>query len=78
MCVVTQDRTYLKLNCMGAIKEDDKEFILSPLIKYIKSEGVYMFGGVSGGYGLNRNVNNKLFHLPMGKGSKHRWQEVKT
>jgi len=63
---------------MGAIKEDNKGFSFNPLIKYIQKEGVYMFGGVFGGYGLNRNVNHKLLYLPMGKGVDHRWQEVKT
>ena len=78
MCVVTQDRTYLKLNSMGVIREDSEGFSFNPLIKYIAKEGVYMFGGTYGGYGLNRNVNNKLFYLPMCKCADHRWQEVKT
>ena len=76
MCVVTQDRACLKLNLLGPIKEDGKEFTFNPLIKFIKNEGVYMFGGVSGAYGRNRVVNNKLLYLPIGAEVDHRWQEI--
>ena len=38
MCVVTHDRTCLKLNDLGPIKDDGKEFSFNPHIKFIKKD----------------------------------------
>jgi hypothetical protein len=71
MCVVTQKRTFVKLDELG-----DMDY--GKATHYIKHEGIYLFGGVCGKGASEQSLNNDTYFFPVGPGVNKKWKVLET